>query len=91
MKTYPECEKMAAVQDKSQTIGEFLDWLGTKYTLAEYDEYDEDELFPVSINIQKLLAEYFEIDLDKVEEEKNDILNEMRKLNAPVEQKKKTR
>ncbi len=24
---YPECEKMMAVKDKSQVIGEFLEWL----------------------------------------------------------------
>lgn len=29
MSDYPECEKMRAVSDESQKIGEFLDWLGT--------------------------------------------------------------
>jgi hypothetical protein len=26
---YPECEKMAAIQPKSQAIGAFLEWLGS--------------------------------------------------------------
>lgn len=39
------------------------------------------ELYPYSYNIQKLLAEFFEIDLNKIEEEKRQMLDEMRKLN----------
>ena len=30
MKAHPECDKMLAVKDKSQAIGEFIEWLGTK-------------------------------------------------------------
>ena len=38
MTSYPEHEKMKAVKDKSQTIGEFLDWLKDtkKVFLAHY-------------------------------------------------------
>jgi hypothetical protein len=34
MNTYPECEKMALVKDKSQIAGEFLEWLQSKYALC---------------------------------------------------------
>lgn len=35
---YPEHEKMKAIKDKSQAIGEFLEWLDTEknYEIAHY-------------------------------------------------------
>lgn len=78
---YPECAKMAAVQDKSQAIGAFLDWLSEKgIVLASY--YEEAELSPYRTNIEQLLAEYFEIDLDKVDKEKQAMIEELRRENA---------
>jgi hypothetical protein len=78
----PECDKMLAVRDKSQVIGEFLDWLGEQgITLARYTEDTEvkmDRLVPVYTSIDKILAEYFDIDLDKVEQEKRTILKALR-------------
>jgi hypothetical protein len=100
---YPECEKMSAVQPKSQAIGEFLNWLRDEkgVQLAKYHEhsdacYEEDveheegeeicerneaqlDIFPV--NMESLLAEYFEIDLKKVEEERREILADIREAN----------
>lgn len=38
----------------------------------------KDELIMVHINIEKLLAEYFEIDLAKVEEERREILKNIK-------------
>ena len=103
MKT--ELEKLEAVSERSQAIGEFLEWLfGTKkYYIAKYltnEEYEsednvyfvdglyekeqfkrheieKEELMPISIDIEKLLAEFFEIDLVKVEEERKQTLNEI--------------
>lgn len=40
--------------------------------------YEDDELIYVHIGIEKLLAEYFSIDLDKVEQEKRAMLEEIR-------------
>ncbi len=31
MDKYPECEKMVAVSDESQSIGSFIDWLAEAY------------------------------------------------------------
>lgn len=95
-------DKLSEVKDKSQAIGEFLEWIfGSKsYHLARYltdKEYEsedniywvdglyeneqfkryeikKEELIPVQMNIEKLLAEYFEIDLQKVEEERREII-----------------
>jgi hypothetical protein len=73
---------MLAVTDKSQSIGEFLEWLlGEKgMHLARYDEdhFDGEFLMPVNIGIQELLAEYFEIDLNKVEQERRALLENLR-------------
>lgn len=78
MKT-PELEKMKAVQPKSQVIGEFLEWLtGEKgVTLAKYDK--DNRLMPTHDHAEKLLAEFFEIDLVKVEREKRMILENIRR------------
>ncbi len=38
MSDYPECEKMSAVHEQSQAIGEFLTWLeGQGVIMAKYD------------------------------------------------------
>jgi hypothetical protein len=79
---YPECEKMNAVQGDSQKIGAFLDWLQNDLgiVLAEYDNED-DELYRANYTIEKLLARYFDIDLDKVEQERRQMLEELRQAN----------
>jgi len=61
---FPEHEKLKQVQEKSQVIGEFLDWLqGEKgVTLAKHHKDRELPMFPTCVNTEKLLAEFFEID-----------------------------
>ena len=104
MKT--EIGKLEDISEKSQAIGEFLEWLvGTKnYHIAKYltdEEYEsednvfwvdglyekeqfkrheigKEELIHIHIDIEKLLAEFFEIDLDKVEAERREILEQIR-------------
>ena len=77
MSQHPEHDKLHAVVEKSQEIGEFLEWLQTHYVIATYTQYDV-ELRPIRTSIQDLLAEYFGIDLTKLEGEKRVILNEHR-------------
>ena len=79
----PECDKMVAIRDKSQIIGEFIDWLTSEkgYTIAELDQEAEEgyqNYYPVSYSMEKLLAEFFEIDLNKVEAERRAILEAIR-------------
>ena len=76
--TYPEHDKLQAVKEKSQAIGAFIEWLqGIKgLTMARWMK---DRLMPEHINIESLLAEYFEINLDKLEQEKRAILDDFRK------------
>jgi len=83
MNKYPECEKLEKVSEESQKIGAFLDWLQneTKYIIAEYSDDEEGEalLFPIHKAIEQILAEYFKIDLNKVEKERKQILEDIRK------------
>lgn len=86
---YPEHDKLRAVQEQSQAIGEFLDlWCPEQgLVLCElvhrgrtgegYDEY-----VPARRNLQALLAEHFEIDLDVLEAEKEAMLVALRAVNA---------
>ncbi len=93
MSDYPECEKLQAVSEKSQELGFFLEWLKNKYTLCEFVE-EHKEFFGdnkedyVWINegyyqsrdsIENILAEYFDIDMNKVDEERAQILEDIRK------------
>jgi len=71
----PECEKLSAVREKSQPLGEFLDWLERErgLTLAEFEEHAE-HYFPARIGTERLLAEYFNIDLGAAERERSALL-----------------
>lgn len=74
--TYPEHEKMKLIVAESQAIGEFLESCG--YTLCEVRA---DEFWPVGKPITQILADYFDIDMVKIEEEKRAMLDEIRKQN----------
>ena len=73
----PECEKLVAVADESHRMGEFLDWLEQRYELCTRDG-ETDRLWPAFFSKEGLLAEYFKIDLHKVEKERRALLNHMR-------------
>jgi len=70
---YPEHDKLHAVVDKSQAIGEFLEWAserhGFRLCYLEGNRY-----WSVGTPVQRLLAEFFEIDENKLEEEKRAML-----------------
>ena len=88
----PECDRMLAVKDKSQVIGNFLEWLDSVGLVIDRiatkkDERDDDgedngieegQRLPYYESIEKLLARYFKIDLNKVDAEQRAILDEIR-------------
>lgn len=76
---YPEHERLRQISDQSQVIGEFLEYLNNRYTLAEYIDngWNREILLPVSINIETLLADYFDIDLQTLNDEKEKMLEEL--------------
>jgi hypothetical protein len=82
MKKYPECEKMAAVQKESQAVGEFLDWLQSEkgFIVCEQGKGDSYEFpyVPACLSIESLLADFFGINLKKVEKERRDMLASLR-------------
>jgi hypothetical protein len=85
---HPMHERLALIKDQSQVCGEFLDWLLAKgYVLAKYHECTSDcesvcwlvnRLYPMNPSIPDLLAEFFEIDRRKLEEEKRQMLETVR-------------
>lgn len=93
--TYPEHHKLEKVSRQSQTIGEFLDRSGyrvcelicvrcgavrageTKDCCAVPNEH----YVPLRKSIERILAEYFEIDLAKLDQEKRAMLAEIRRQN----------
>lgn len=79
---YPEHTKQRAVLNDAEIIGSFLD--GTQYVLAEYhqpDGYSEAHLFPVTKPVEQVLADYFGIDLGKIEAERRAMLDAIRTAN----------
>jgi hypothetical protein len=82
----PELDKMTAVQPFSQKIGEFMEWLSTekKLGLGSWDKRGYDLYQPERASIENLLAEFFDIDLNKVEKEKRAIIEDIgRQYNKP--------
>ncbi len=76
----PECDRMLAVREQSQAIGEFLDWLDEEKGVELMVLGDGGASYePFYFNTNKLLAEFFDIDLDKVDKEQRAILEELQK------------
>lgn len=80
----PECEKLASVSEKSNELGHFLDWLinENNYVLCEWTEDDAEKdyrrVYLGSNKINEILAEFFHVDLNKVEQERRALLDWIR-------------
>jgi hypothetical protein len=72
MAQYPEHEKLKEIRDQSQKCGEFLEWL-------EEQGYVE---ITARKSLTSILAEFFEIDEEKLEREKRRMLDRIREANA---------
>jgi hypothetical protein len=75
----PEIDKMKAIAGDSQKIGNFIEWLSENK--MEICEIRHGKRFSITGSIEKLLSKYFEIDLIKVDKEKQTILDELHKSN----------
>lgn len=123
MSTYPEHDKLSAIHEKSQAIGEFLEWLeGQGVKLCRYqDEFETRDVYvhrdtgerkarlrePEGVEalrwlptgetkdvkvgegfhivvdrVEVLMAEFFGVDLAKLDAEKRQMLDELRKAAA---------
>lgn len=77
-----ELDKMHGVTPRSQPIGEFLEWLSYKgIVLAKYED-GATWPRPIYDTIEQLLAEHFEIDLKKIEQERRALLDYFRARNG---------
>lgn len=77
MKT-PELDRMRDVHERSQEIGDFLEWLRYDENHVQLAIWDGEKLIPFHYNIEQLLANYFHIDLNKVESERRALLDALR-------------
>jgi hypothetical protein len=83
---YPEHDKLRAVVDQSQAIGEFLEEFlpskGIQLCSRMPVDDDSDELslhfYPIHESTRRLLAEFFGIDDDALEREKRTMLAVLR-------------
>lgn len=78
----PTLDEMVETQEQSQLCGEFLDWFLRKYTVFDRKQKRESPYANVMgngdyINKEKLLAEFFDIDLDEAEREKDMLLQSL--------------
>lgn len=77
----PQLDKMRSVKEDSQKLSTFIDWL-TEQGMPICEKITDDrygaEMAPITISIERLLARYFEIDLNKVEDERRSLLDELR-------------
>lgn len=91
---YPEHAKLLAVQDRSQAIGDFLDW-ATMQDVVFGREVEDDSGFGAShwiapvrkADLDKLLARFFGIDQAKLQAEKDDMYRYTRERTQGCQQK----
>lgn len=84
MAEYPEHDKLKALGGANQTVGDFIEWLGEQgIELASYGNGAyRDVLFPLRRSRDTLIAQFFEIDTNKLEAEKRAMLDEIRESQA---------
>jgi hypothetical protein len=85
---YPEHKRLSLVVDESQTIGEFLDFGLAEQGLVLAEQSDlarPSRLLPTSKSIPSILARYFEIDQDKIDKEKGQMIDALAKMNERKE------
>jgi hypothetical protein len=75
---YPEHDKLQEVAAKSQVCAEFIEWLGYEKGIVLAKWIRGEHLVQPGDPIDKLLAEFFEIDLAKIEREKRAMLSDAR-------------
>ena len=77
----PECEKLNKVADQYRVIGEFLEWLQVerRVALCKREQADQfGEYRRIRTPTSELLAEYFNVDLKKVDEERRALVEHIR-------------
>jgi hypothetical protein len=75
----PNLDKALEIKERSQAIGEFLEWCHEKgWWLAEFPK-ERDYMLPIKENnIQKILAEFFGLDYEAMSREQEAVLKWVR-------------
>jgi hypothetical protein len=80
---YPNLDKYveAAQSAEGHAIGDFLGWLAIHddFAVARWDEYQERYVALGEHSFEALMAEYFEIDIDAVHEEREAVYRSLTK------------
>jgi hypothetical protein len=77
----PELDKQKKLLDSGapQVVQEFIDWMSEQgYAVCDYRAETDDEyegFFPISGGSAELQAQFFEVDLDKIESERRALLD----------------
>lgn len=74
---YPECEKLQGLEAEHRAIMEFHEYLAGKGFII--CEYLDDTLVPVSKSAQALIFDTYGVDPVKLEAERRQILEDVRK------------
>lgn len=83
----PNLDKMLAVHEESQAIGEFIEWLkGNGYVIGRWAKTDwrdrgDHSFHPEQHSINEWLAKYYDLDLDEMERERGHVLDHVREMN----------
>lgn len=78
---YPEHAKLEKVAVQKEAITEFIEFLERKrWHIAEYKTEDSHYLREVSNGPATILAEFFDIDTKKFEDEKTQMIKEFQEL-----------
>ena len=84
--SHPECEKLNERTKEWNAIYPFMEWLQEKkiwlaHTITKREYYGEDyedepmeTMVPIPQSVENLLYEYFDIDVNKLESERRQIL-----------------
>lgn len=73
----PTLDKMLEIKEDSQICGEFLEWLQTKFVMFDKSIKREEAFYMGGgdyINAEHILADFFGIDLQEAEKEKELLL-----------------
>lgn len=78
----PTLDRMLEIQEQSELCGEFLDWFLYRYTAFEKKKKRESPFVNPDgagdyINKERLLADFFDIDLDEAERGREYILKSL--------------
>ena len=80
-----ECDKMVEVREESVLLSDFVDWLREHgYAVCKRVDH-EGFLYPVEYTplmdgqFERLFGGFFGIDVDKVEQERRDLLKQIQK------------